>query len=300
MTRRRWAVTGGLLAIVVTGGALWVLQSDDRPDSIVAAASIPEDAPSRAATQLNNALLEAPFDSVRSELEIAARGGDAAAAYRLGMAVARCMQYTPITNSRFDRMISQVAAAGSGVIRIGARALGDNETIDLLLYAHGEQSRLCADTETLRAYPPKENAFHWVAIAAERGYGPAMALYGDVAFLEFTDDAALVSNANEVARRRERGKTLLHAAVAAGEPDAFMASARAHAVDGWLTPDRALAYTHLLAYFETPEAARLPVSLRRDAQATYVRDLSPYLRRQAEEDAAMLLSRRGARTGVAP
>ncbi|MCD9006491.1 hypothetical protein LDO31_09645 [Luteimonas sp. XNQY3] len=299
MTRSRWMITGAMFAIVVAGIAFRLLQSDDRPDSTVAAASIPEDAP-RAATQRNAALLDAPFDSVRSELETAARGGDAAAAYRLGMAVARCMQYTPITSSRFDRMLSEAAAAGNGVIRIGARALGDDETIDLLLYAHGEQSRLCADTERLRADPPKENAFHWVAMAAERGYGPAMAAYGDVAFVEFTDDAALAGNASEVARRRERGKTLLYTAVAAGEPDAFMASARAHAVDGWLTPDPVLAYTHLLAYFETPDAARLPDSLRRDVQATYARDLSTDDRRQAEADAAMLLSRRGAGTEVTP
>lgn len=289
MRQRDRVLVGGALALAAVITAASFLVTRDRPPPAQPDAFQTEAAAPRGPST-DPALLEAPFDTVRPQLEASASRGDARAAYRLGTTIAGCMHYKPMTDTGFDRLLSQAAAAGGEAVRIGARALGDDETIDMLLYAHGETTRLCADTEALRQDPPTRDAFHWIALAAERGHPPAMAVYGQHAFAEFATDADLVENAVEVARRRERAKAFLDSAMTLGEPAAFVTSAGAHAAEGWLTPDPQLAYTHLLVYLQTQDGRKMPPSLRRTVEETYVRGLTPPARRQAQADAAALVS----------
>lgn len=204
---------------------------------------------------------EGPFDAMRSQLEVAADAGDADAAFRLGRALAHCIDYTPLPGGRVSALIAELVAGAGDAIRIGGRPIGDDRNIDLLLFAHSEASRLCADTEGLRANPPAKDALYYVSLAAERGHPEAMALYPDVAFREYTSLAALVDAADEVERRRNRATQMLSAAVRAGEPAALLAMSRAHDAHGWLTPDPARALGFWLAFSETPMYRRFPDSL---------------------------------------
>ncbi|NYZ63283.1 hypothetical protein [Luteimonas deserti] len=204
---------------------------------------------------------EGPFDAMRPQLEAAAHAGDADAAFRLGRTLAHCIDYTPVPGGRMTAMIAEMVAGAGNAIRIDGRPIGDDRNIDLLLFAHAEATRLCADTDGLRADPPADGALYYVTLAAERGHPEAMALYPDVAFREFKSLSALVDAADEVERRRNRATQMLSVAVRSGEPAALLAMSRAHDADGWLTPDPARALGFWLAFSETPMHRRFPDSL---------------------------------------
>ncbi|MCD9045612.1 hypothetical protein [Luteimonas sp. MHLX1A] len=203
-------------------------------------------------------------------LEDAAQRGDAEASFRIGQALAYCLRYRPVPAAQLTQMLASAIAEVGDAVRIGGRPVGDDRNIDLFLYAHAEGERLCAGTDSLRETPPAGTAYGHIARAAAQGHPGAMALYPQVAFEEFQDPAALVDNATKVARRRDLARTMLEAAIRAGEPDALRNAAGAYASDGWLPADPPRALAYWFAYLGTPDGQRLPEGLRMEMETKFL------------------------------
>ncbi|PJJ99424.1 hypothetical protein CO641_07670 [Lysobacteraceae bacterium NML91-0213] len=230
------------------------------------------------------------FDATRAVLEDAAQRGDPEASFRIGRALAYCMRYRPVPGGELTRMLAQAIAEAGDSVRIAGRPLGDERSIDLFLYAHAEGERLCTGTDSLRKTPPAGTAYDHIARAAAQGHPGAMALYPQVAFEEFQNQAALLEHAAEVARRRDRAGTMLEAAIRAGEADALRNAAVAYAANGWLPEDPMRSLTYWFAYLGTPAGQRLPDSLRADMEATLLQAHSTDTVQKARSRALELLA----------
>ncbi|MEN5062229.1 hypothetical protein [Luteimonas sp. TWI1416] len=226
---------------------------------------------------------------MRPQLEAAARAGDADAAFRIGMVLAYCLDYTPTAHNRLTGMIAEAIATMGSSITIDGRPLSDARNIDLTLFIQEQARRHCSDTDSVRANPPDMDAFHFVRLAAVRGHPGAMALYPDLAFREFASLNALIDNADEVEQRRNQARDLLATAVRMGEPDALLASSRAYGSDGWLPPDPERALAFWLAYAQTPAFQEIPETLATERLAKLEDATTLAQRARAAEQAAQIL-----------
>lgn len=267
--RRPLVLTAMALAAAVLGW--WVLHTHQ---PAAPAGAEPEaattTAPAAAFSNPHPPLPAGTFDANRAVLEDAAQRGDAEASFRIGQALAYCLRYRPVPAAQLTQMLASAIAEVGDAVRIGGRPVGDDRNIDLFLYAHAEGERLCAGTDSLRETPPAGTAYGHIARAAAQGHPGAMALYPQVAFEEFQDPAALVDNATEVARRRDLARTMLEAAIRAGEPDALRNAAGAYASDGWLPADPPRALAYWFAYLGTPDGQRLPEGLRMEMETKFL------------------------------
>lgn len=270
MSRRRWYVAACGLGLIGLLGAI----AFPRPavHSVVEPAESAEFAERTAASsdvddRVGTPVPDGPFDVVRPRLETAAAAGDPDAAFRLGRALMHCLDYRPITDGVLAGLMAELIADAGSSIRIGGRPLADEVSIDTVLFAQQEARRICADTASLRARPPALDAHAYIEQAARSGHPGAAALYPELAFREFRTPIELIKNAEEVARRRERARAYLLAAVRAGESEALLAASRAYSADGWLARDPEQALTYWLAYTRTDAFARIPASLARERTA---------------------------------
>lgn len=287
---RRSLVLAAVAVAVIAALGWWALRARQPavpPQQMTAAGTGHGTAP---AANPHPPLPSGTFDATRAVLEDAAQRGDPEASFRIGRALAYCTRYRPVPGGELTRMLAQAIAEAGDSVRIAGRPLGDERSIDLFLYAHAEGERLCTGTDSLRERPPAGTAYEHVARAAAQGHPGAMALYPEVAFEEFQDQAALVENAGEVARRRDRAGRMLEAAIRAGEAVALRNAATAYAANGWLPadPPRALAYG--LAYLRTPAGQRLPDSLRAEMEATLLQGHSAETVHKARSHALELLA----------
>ena len=232
----------------------------------------------------------APFDSVRVELESSANAGDAEAAYRLGHVVARCMSYEPVSDNAFDDMIAKASVMFGRSLRIGGRAIDDQDLLDVFLYSKDELDRTCAGTGELRRSGRVGDAYSWIHRAAELGHTGAMAEYADHALTEFGSHADLLDHAAEVARRREIARKMLDQALRSGEPKALAAMAKAHGDAGLLRRDRIRALAYWNAYQETTEGLALPPGLQRMGDEHYRRALDATQQSRAERLSVEILA----------
>lgn len=284
MNRRPWYVAGAAIALfgaIAAGFHLWppAAGQESAAPRATDLASAPGDG--RAGNSVAATVPAGPFDALRPRLEAAAADGDADAAFRMGRTLAHCLQYRPIPGDRITQLMAEAIATAGPNVTIGGRPLGDERNMDMLLFAHQEAERLCADTDSLRATPPALDALDYIEQAAEAGHPQAMALYPDLAFREFRTPIELIENAEEVARRRGRAQAHLLAAVRAGEPAALLAASRAYAQDGWLARDPELALAYWLAYRATGDAGRVPESLRDERTAELESLATPAQRERA-------------------
>ncbi|NZA25660.1 hypothetical protein H0E84_04635 [Luteimonas sp. SJ-92] len=238
-----------IAGIAIVGG-IWLLAHDTqlpgrRADAHARPAESAGAAPGKGVQRQSVATLpEGPFDSVRAELESRARAGDAEAAYRLGNVLGHCLSYERMPMGAFIAIIAQAAAYFGDAFQLAGRPIDSDITVDALLDARQEMDELCKGTEDLAETAGAADAHAWMLRAVALGHTTAMAHYPDHAFTEFKTHAELLDNADEVARRRDRAKTLIGRALKAGEPEALYAYATAHGPDGILQDDpvRMLAY----------------------------------------------------------
>lgn len=231
------------------------------------------------------------FDSMRPQLETAAAAGDADAAFRMGQALAHCLDYKPLADGQVSRLVAELIATADGSIRIGGRPLSDGASIDAVLFAQQEAQRICADTASLRASAPALSAYQYIEQAAKAGHPGAGALYPELAFLEFRTPIELIDNAEEVDSRRNRARAYLLSAVRAGEPEALLAASRAFSEDGWLPRDPEQALAYWIAYTTTDDFSRIPESLSNNKTAELEGMVTEVQRERAASLAARVMDR---------
>ncbi|MDR6991031.1 hypothetical protein [Luteimonas sp. 3794] len=287
--RRRWIAASCIVATGLLIVAFFVKPTDTHTDVGTPTNEVAHNVGDSPQGERWPAIPDGPFDSQRVQLETAAANGNPHAAFRLGNAIAHCLDYNPIASGRAAQMMAELIAQAGTSIRIGGRPLGDERSIDTVLFAQQEARRICADTDSLRASPPTLDAYHYIAQAAEAGHPRAGALYPDVAFLEFRSPIELIDNAEEVDRRRARARAYLLAAVRAGEPEALLAASRAYATDGWLARDPEQALAYWIAYTASDDFTRIPESLATDRTAELEGMLTASQREQAATRAAGLM-----------
>lgn len=287
---RAWMLAG-LAGSVLAGLTWWWTREAPSPATAAhpGASSAPDAAPGDA-SRAHAPLPTGRFDDLRPDLEAAARAGHPEAAFIIGRTIAHCLHHQPMPGGRFTTMLAELIASAGDTISIGGRPLGDDRNLDMLLFAQEESQRLCAGTDGLRAAPPDDSAFDWIARAADAGHTGAMALYPHLAFDAYRDDAALLADMAEVVRRRERARAHLHTALERGEPAALGAAAQAYGADGVFGPDPARSLAYFLAYRQTREGARAPHSLLDTAEHRYARGLDAVARRNAEAAAQQILA----------
>lgn len=287
--RSRWIAGGCIVAAGLLVAVFLTRQTGVGTDVGATANEVAREASESSQVAMRPAVPGGSFDAQRVQLEAAAANGDPHAAFRLGQAIAHCLDYNPVASGRAAQMMAELIAQAGTSIRIGGRPLGDERSIDAVLFAQQEARRVCADTDSLRASPPTLDAYHYIAQAAQAGHPRAAALYPDVAFLEFRSPTELIDNAEEVDRRRERARAYLLAAVRAGEPEALLAASRAYAADGWLAPDPERALAYWIAYRASADFMRVPESLASDRTAELEEMLTASQRAQAATRAARLM-----------
>ena len=232
-----------------------------------------------------------PFHRVRGELETRAVAGDGDAAFHLGRTLYVCSRFRPISDSAFDAMLAEVALRAGNLFKIADTPLGDPVALDFMLDAKAEMDRLCVGTAGLEMEPNDRTPHRWVLHAASLGHPLAMATYGDYAFNEFPDTAAVLDHASEVARRRDRARSLLDSALRAHEPAALLAHAKAHDRGGLLEPDGVRALAYWRAYRQTGPGRSMSPAAAELTDRHYRNGLDAQAEAQANALAASLLSR---------
>ncbi|MEF3081650.1 hypothetical protein V3391_05415 [Luteimonas sp. SMYT11W] len=294
MIRQRLIVGASVVAAGLLVAALLV-RNTDADAGVVSAENVAGSASDASVGTNRSAIPDGPFDSQRVQLEAAAANGDAHAAFRLGQAIAHCLNYSPVASGRAAQRMAELIAQAGTHIRIGDRPLGDERSIDMVLFAQQEGERLCTDTDSLRTTPPTLDAFHYIAQAAQAGHPGAAALYPDLAFREFRTPAELIENADEVERRRERARSYLLRSVRSGAPEALLAASKAYSADGWLARDPEQALAYWLTYAATDDFRRIPESLANERTAELEGMATASQRERAAAQAARIMGLSGGR-----
>lgn len=287
--RMRWRVAIGGIAIAGLVTVFVLSRPAGRGQDMPAAGHDASGAPATGtASTPQTTRWEGEIDLQRTQLEAAAADGDPHAAFRLGQALAHCLQYRPLADAQVTQMTAELIAQAGSSLRIGGRPIGDDRSIDIILFAHREGRRLCAGTTSLRETPPTLSAYDYIAQAAQAGHPGAMALYSDLAFRDYRTPFDLIENAEEVERRRMRAHAYLVDAVRLGDAGALHATSRAYDTDGWFArdPERALAYW--LAYAATEESRRIPDSIAAERTAELEGRASAAQRERAVAQAARI------------
>lgn len=284
----------GLLALTALGGVIFLgmrwAQDDDTPPALHEAVEAQQvgrnaDAPpasSDGLTRRRDPLPAGPFNAVRDELERRAHAGDAEAAYRLGHVMANCRRYEPMADGVFADMLVKGGGMLRGMMRIAGRPVEEQEMLDILVYSKELMDRTCAGAIDLAATVDPGDAHRWIDRAAALGHPRAMAEYSQVAFAEFQTHHALLDNADEVARRRDRAEVLLDGALRAGEPTALAAAAKWHGSDGVRRGDPVRALAYWLAYSRSSEGRALPRAVLKLGRERFTSGLDAARVRQAE------------------
>lgn len=287
--RWRWITGGCIVAAGLVAAIFLVNISEADPDGVAPETEATPNATALPEGATRPAIPDGPFDTQRVQLEAAAINGDPEAAFRLGQAIAHCLDYRPLASGQAAQLMAELIAKAGTSIRIGDRPLSDERSIDTILFAQQEAQRLCADTASLRSRPPTLDAYHYIAQAAGAGHPGAQALYPDLAFSEFRSPIDLIENAEEVDRRRERARAYLPGAVRAGEPAALLAASRAYAADGWLARDPEQALAYWIAYTATDDFRRIPESLANERTAELEGMATASQRERAATQAARIM-----------
>lgn len=223
-----------------------------------------------------------PFNAIRDELEVRAGAGDAEAAYRLGHVMASCRRYEPMADGVFAGMLANSGGMLRGAMRIAGRPVEEQELFDVFIYAKALSDRTCAGAIDLAKSVDPGDAHRWIDRAAALGHPQAMAEYSQVAFSEFDTHHALLDNAGEVARRRDRAEVLLDAALRAGEPTALAAAASWYGPDGVRRGDPVRALAYWFAYSRSSEGKALPQAALKLGREQFTHGLDAAQTQEAE------------------
>lgn len=280
------SVVVALLGWRISGGG----RSGERERAQPAPATATSDAQTSASAAAKTPLPKGEFRSIRGELEVRARAGDAQAAYRLGVVLGRCPYYQQMPGGAFTDLLARaIAKSGNTIQRFGDRKLDDPDVLDMMLYAKDRADATCGDVGDLAGSVRKGEAREWMELAAEQGHTKAMVEYGEFAFEDMPSDGDLLDRAEEVARRRERARGYLRRAFEAGDADAMLALAAAHGSKPYLGRDTTQSLAYFKAYRRTAAARKLPRGVINMVEQQLTQDASAQELRDSEQRSVQIL-----------
>jgi hypothetical protein len=149
-----------------------------------------------------------PFVERRSDLERRARAGDGHAAWRLGMALANCNGYVPISDEKLESSLVDAFASGMTVSGTAPEAM-----LHKLKLGAAQKRRDCSSVAGLNESDTdnaaNKKAFHWMELGASLGDADAQAMFAALAFETFDARNALADT--ERIRERKRDPVLFRA-----------------------------------------------------------------------------------------
>ena len=207
-----------------------------------------------------------PFAEIRPELERRAAAGDASAARRLGLVLATCNHYTPISNEMLENMVVDVAAHGV-TVRDNGRTLAPEELVDRAKLNLAQKSRDCKGVSGLNEGDALQRSFEWIERGAQLGDADAQALYGALAFSSLDSRTAL-AEAERIRDRKNLAIGYLQSSLAQGDALGLL-QLSAHYSAGDLYPASAeTAFAYLYAYSLTSRSSDLVPELLAQMLAT--------------------------------
>lgn len=296
MSRKSKVLTIVCAALAVAIGASWLLlrvhpggaASDaGRSKSSPATLAGSERKGSRGATTTPKAPalpelpVDRPFVEIRPELERRATAGDASAARRLGLVLATCNRYTPLSNEMIENMVVDVAAHGV-TFRDNGRTLAPEELLYRAKLNLDQKSRDCKGVAGLNEGDALQRSFEWIERGAELGDADAQALYGALAFSSFDSRTAL-AEAEDIRERKMKAIDYLQSSLAQGDALGLL-QLSSHYAAGDLYPANAeTAYAYLYAYSLTTRASDLVPELLAQMLATSAGPLDEEARERARD-----------------
>jgi hypothetical protein len=252
--------------LAVIGGALWLHR---RPAAPMDALATPGHPAARLAAATNDAppvpvnaassrdaaesLDDRSFVDVRAELERRAERGDARAAARLGRVFAMCNGYVATSEAQIEAAVIEASALGVSVTE-GHRALDPDALLARVKAGHAQQERNCAHASGVNEKDASALAFRWTAHAAALGDADAQALYGSLAFADYSARSA-IADAEEVRDRKRLAREYLERSLAGGDALALMQMSANYRSGTLFAADAEAAYRYLYAYSLTPRAS---------------------------------------------
>ncbi|MBL0165144.1 MAG: hypothetical protein IPP82_16240 [Xanthomonadales bacterium] len=222
-----------------------------------------------------------PFAEVRAELESQAAAGDGHAAWRLGMALANCNGYVPISDERLESSI--VDAFASGMIRTDATP---DAMLQKFKLGSAQKRRDCRNVlglnESDKNNDANKKAFHWIELGASLGDADAQAMYAALAFEPFEGRNAL-ADAEQIREFKRHALDYLNRSLAQGDALALQQFSRFHA-NGLLFPANAeIAYSYLYAFSLSPRAMDFVPGYLEVVLASASQDLDAIAQERARE-----------------
>lgn len=189
-----------------------------------------------------------PFAELRLNLERLARAGDGHAAWRLGMVLANCNQYVPISDGKLESVVVDLFASDRFKSDDGADVF-----MGKVLLGVAQKRRVCRNVSGLDEDAANSKAFQWMELGAALGDPDAQAMYATLAF-DAIDARNALADAEQIQRRKRLALDYLERSLAQGDALALQQLSIVHA-DGLLFPANAeLAYGYLYAFSLTPRA----------------------------------------------
>ena len=189
-----------------------------------------------------------PFAGEQTDLRRQALAGDGHAAWRLGMAIANCNGYVPVSEESLENWVVDVFA-GFATVKGGT----PDSLLAKLKLGAAQKARDCDTAPAVNEDDPTNKAFEWIELGASLGDTDAQAMYGAFAFTAFDRRNAL-ADAERIRERKRLALEYLERSLSQGNALALQQYSRAYA-DGRLFPqDKEFAYQYLYAYSLTSRA----------------------------------------------
>lgn len=226
------------------------------------------------------------FSEERVELERQATAGDGRAARRIGLALANCNHYVPLSDAKLEELVVNTAAHGV-TIRQDGHELTPEEVLTRLKMGLTQKARDCKGVSGLDEPDGSQQAFQWIERAAALGDADAQAIYGSIAFGSYDTRSAL-ANAELIRERKRRAIDYLDRSLAHGDALALLHMSR-HYAEGDLYPaDDATSYAYLYAYSRTARASDFEPELLDQMLATSAGILDDETRERAQSQGLQL------------
>lgn len=227
-----------------------------------------------------------PFAEVRSDLERQARAGDGHAAWQLGMALANCNGYMPISDEELERSMVDAFASGMAVKGATPEAMLQRSKLRAAQRRHDCRNISgLSESDTNSAASIK--AFRWMELGASLGDADAQAMYASLAF-EAIEHRNALADAERIRERKRLALEILERSLAQGDALALQQFSR-HYTEGMLLPANAeMAYRYLYAFSLTPRARDFVPGYLELALSSAAQGFDPIAREQAQEEGRRL------------
>ena len=227
-----------------------------------------------------------PFAEIRPELERRALAGDAAAARRLGIALATCNHYVELPDSKLEDIVVDGAARGF-TLRDGGRVVPPDELLGRLKLGMQQKRRDCKGVSGLDEPDAWKQAFQWIERAAALGDADAEATYGTLAFADVTDRDALV-DAEKMRDRKQLAIDYAQRSLGAGDALALLHLSQYYGEGGLVPSDPEMSYAYLYAYSLTARASEIVPALLENILAEHAASLDDATRERARAEGQRL------------